>query len=199
MYPKVTRATLLERVKMGDQKAWNDFYESYRGLVWLKGNDFNLTAAEQQDLLSDVMKAFFDIQGKFVYNPAKGKFRFYFRKLVSSFCLKIIKARMISIEEIEETNPGTTLVVDNSFESESDNEAFEWKVFLVREAIKEVKRTMDSRKLQCFLRCKVNGEAPVKVAKELEISLATAYNYCNEVRCEIRAVALELQQEADAF
>ena len=199
MYPNVTRATLLDRVKQGDEKAWNDFYEAYRGLVWLKGSDYHLTEAEQQDLLSDVMKAFFDIQGKFIYKPGKGRFRDYFRKMVSSFCLKIIKKRLISVEEIEETNPGTTLVVDNATEEESAKEAFEWQVCLVRQAIEEVKHTMDSRKVQCFLRCKLNAEPPVKVAKELEISLASVYNYCNEVLREVRALALRIQQESDSF
>ena len=195
MYPTSTRQTLLARVKMGDNGAWNEFYKAYRGLVWLKGSDYNLTEAEQQDLLSDVMNAFFDIQGKFTYDPAKGKFRFYFRKLVSSFCLRIIRKRMVSLEEKEEENPGTTLGVDNSAEEESAKDAFEWRVCLMRQAIEEVKRTMDSRKVQCFLRCKVKEEAPAKVAKELEISLATVYNYCNSVMAEVRTLMSILQNE----
>ncbi len=197
MYPNATRQTLLARVKMGDEGAWNDFYKAYRGLVWLKGSDYNLTEAEQQDLLSDVMNAFFNIQGKFIYDPSKGKFRFYFRKLVSSFCLKIIKKRMVSLEEKEEENPATSLIVDNSVEEESANEAFEWRVCILRQAIEEVKRTMDGRKVQCFIRCKLKEEAPVKVAKELEISLATVYNYCNEVLREVKALALKLEEEAE--
>jgi len=36
MYPSMTRQSLLERMKEGDENAWQEFYEQYRSLVWLK-------------------------------------------------------------------------------------------------------------------------------------------------------------------
>ena len=189
MYPQVTRRTLLERVKAGENCAWSEFYETYRSLVWLKGKDYNLTDAEQQDLLSDVMSAFFNAQGKFIYDPKIGQFRYYFRKLIASCCIKIIKKRL----------PNS--IDDGNGESQeppaptNDEDDFEWKAFLLHLAIEEVTETMDTRQVQCFLRCKKNGESPVKVASDMQISLATAYNYCNAVMNSVKAIVVRLEKE----
>ena len=197
MYPKFTRQTLLEKLKEGDNNAWKEFYESYRSLVWLKGQDYNLTEAEQQDLLSDVMSAFFTAQGNFTYDRSKGKFSWYFRKIIVSCCIKIIKKRL----PLE--SGGTTQLGDDGKKKDGidsvpePNETDErtWRALLLRQGLQEVKKTMDSRKVQCFLRCRLYEEEPAKVAKSLNISLATAYNYCNEVFSELRVVVRKLNQE----
>ena len=187
MYPSVTRQTLLDRIKSGDEGAWNEFYEAYRGLVWLKGRDYNLTETEQQDLLSDVMLAFFNVQGKFLYDPSKGKFRFYFRKLIASCSLKIISKRTPDVPE------GTD--VEGVPEQESEAEEAEWQAALFRQALNIVKQTMDSRQVQCFMRCKLEGESPVDVADDMGISLATAYNYCNATIKELKVIVRQLNEQ----
>jgi len=197
MYPKVTRQTLLDKLKDGDNNAWKEFYEAYRSLVWLKGQDYNLTDAEQQDLLSEVMAAFFTAQGKFTYEPSKGKFGWYFRKVISSFCIKIIKKRLPLEEDDagqaldEGRNKNSITEIPDTQESEDD----EWKALVLRQALQEIKQTMDSRKVQCFMRCRLDDEEPGKVAKSLGISLATAYNYCNEVFNELKYLALQLKRQ----
>ena len=197
MYPDSTRQTLLAHLKSGDENAWNEFYKAYRGLVWLKGSDYNLTNAEQQDLLSDVMVAFFNAQGKFTYDPSKGKFRFYFRKLVTSCCIRILRKRMESIDDKEDDSNSQAVIPDPSTEPDDSQGLQEWRVCLMRQAIEQVKKSMDSRKMQCFIRCKLKDESPVTVAKELDISLATAYNYCNAVLNEVKAVAKALENESE--
>ena len=186
MYPNVTRQSLLERMKEGDENAWQEFYEQYRSLVWLKGSDYGLTETEQQDLLIEVMLDFFNVQGKFHYDPSKGKFRFYFRKLVVARCLKIIKKRTpIATDDIDiERIPVETIDDD-----------YEYKAFLFRRALKEVERTMESTRVQCFKRCKIEGESPVNVAADLEISLATAYNYCNNVMEKLKELVKEYSEQ----
>lgn len=186
MYPSATRQSLLERIKEGDENAWREFYEQYRSLVWLKGSDYGLTETEQQDLLIEVMLDFFNVQGKFQYDPSKGRFRYYFRKLVIARCIKIIKKR--------------TPVVPNDvdiekYPVETADDDYEWKAFLLRRALKEVERTMESTRVQCFKRCKIEGESPANVAADLEISLATAYNYCNDVMEKLKELVKEYSEE----
>lgn len=186
MYPTDTKLTLLKRIKAGDEIAWREFYESYKSLVWLKGNDYNLTETEQQELLSDVMLDFFNAQGKFQYNPSKGKFRFYFRRLIAARCIKIIKKRPHTISQIDD--------IDNIPKPVQDDE-YEWKAFLTQMAIDHVKKTMDSRQVQCFLRCKLHNESPAKVAADLEISLASAYNYIDTVMKELKKLVAQLTEQ----
>ncbi len=186
MYPSVTRQSLLNLVKQGDEIAWQEFYEQYRSLVWLKGSDYHLTETEQQELLSDVMLDFFNAQGKFQYDPSKGQFRYYFRRLVAARCIKIIRKRTpempddVDIEKVPD---------------ETEKDEYEWKAFLLRKALKEVERTVESTRVQCFKRCKIENESPVKVAADLEISLATAYNYCNAVLEEMRRLVKQYSEQ----
>lgn len=185
MYPSVTNMTLLNRIKDGDEIAWREFYESYRSLVWLKGSDYNLTEIEQQELLSDVMLDFFNAQGRFHYDPSKGKFRFYFRKLIIARCLKIISKR---IEQIP-----SGVVIDEIPDSSQDDD-YEWKAFLLQKALEQVKETMDSSQVQCFMRCKLGNESPVEVAADLDISLSSAYNYINAVLGQLKQLVVQLSE-----
>ena len=186
MYPSVTRQSLLERIKEGDENAWREFYEQYRSLVWLKGNDFGLTETEQQDLLIEVMLDFFNVQGKFQYDPSKGRFRYYFRKLVIARCIKIIKKR----------TPVMPNGVDiEKYPVETTDDDYEWRAFLLRRALKEVERIMESTRVQCFKRCKIEGESPATVADDLEISLATVYNYCNDVMEKLKELVKEYSEK----
>ena len=90
----VTRLSILEGVKRGDNPSWEEFYRIYRPLVWLRGSDYGLSEQEQADLLSDVMKAFFDAQRTFQYRPEKGRFRDYFREIIRNqiFLIQIGRA-----------------------------------------------------------------------------------------------------------
>ncbi len=54
---------------------------------------------------------------------------------------------------------------------------------------------MESTRVQCFKRCKIEGESPANVAADLEISLATAYNYCNDVMEKLKELVKEYSEE----
>ncbi len=186
MYPTDTKLTLLKRIKAGDEIAWREFYESYKSLVWLKGSDYNLTETELKELLSDVMLDFFNAQGKFQYDPSKGKFRFYFRRLIAARCIKIIKKRLDPIPKGEDIN---------DIPEPTQDDEYEWKAFLLQRAIDQVKKTMDSTRVQCFIRCKLQNESPAAVAADLDISLASAYNYINAVMKELKQLVAQLMEK----
>ena len=79
----ITRPSLLNRIKEGDEISWYDFYDTYKPLIWLMGTDYSLTQSEKEDLVQNVMTDFFNVQGKFTYDPAKGSFRSYFRMIIT--------------------------------------------------------------------------------------------------------------------
>ena len=186
MYSISTRQSLLERIKGGDEIAGRKFYELYRSLVWFMGNEYGLTDTEQRELLQEVMLDFFNAQGKFQYDSSKGHFRCYFRMLVTAQCIKIIKRR----------TPAVPYGVDikNGFD-ESDDGDIEWRAFLLRRALKTVAKTMETTRVQCFKRCKLEHESPVKVAADLEISLTTAYSYCNVVMSRLKELMREYAEQ----
>ena len=127
-------------------------------------------------------------QGKFQYDPSKGRFRCYFRKLVVARCIKIINKRTPVVPDDIDIEKYPLEVTDDDCER---------RAFLLRRALKEVERTMESTRVQCFKRCKIEGESPANVATDLEISLATAYNYCNVVMEKVKALVKVYSEQDD--
>ncbi len=176
----ITRPSLLNRIKEGDQISWYDFYDTYKPLIWLMGSDYKLTQTEKEDLVQNVMTDFFNIQGKFTYDPSKGSFRSYFRMIIKARIFKTLKARKYSDDDVDIEN------ID--IPDESSNEEDEWQAFALSQALNEVMNTLDARQVQAFIRCKLEGQKPADVAKSYGVSQATIYNDCNFVMKRITEI-----------
>ena len=57
-YPS-THKTLLERVQNGEEIAWSEFYDRYKGIIRAGGSLYHFNEDEQDDLLQRVMVKFF--------------------------------------------------------------------------------------------------------------------------------------------
>ena len=101
-----TRKSLLAKVRSGDEVSWQEFYDAYKPLIILCGGDCGLTYDENEELVQKVMCEIFqkDIVGKydpdnipdnvvFKYDPAKGRFRHFLRKIIRNHAIGIYRAR----------------------------------------------------------------------------------------------------------
>ena len=62
----------------------------------------------------------------------------------------------------------------------------EWKRHVFWCAMKQVRRELPRKTVDVFERCDLNGEAPAAVAAEMNVSLATVYNYRSGVLARLR-------------
>lgn len=189
----VTRLSILEGVKRGDNPSWEEFYRIYRPLVWLRGSDYGLSEQEQADLLSDVMKAFFDAQRTFQYRPEKGRFRDYFREIIRNQIFLILRRRGKAAGQVELTEAPEPMD-ENDEQSRHRHEDDEWQALLFRRALEEVQATMPPRQVQAFMLCKMQDQKPTEVSKLQGVSLATVYNDCNAVFERLRLLVRELEE-----
>ena len=189
----VTRLSILEGVKRGDNPSWEEFYRIYRPQVWLRGSDYGLSEQEQADLLSDVMKAFFDAQKTFQYRPEKGRFRDYFREIIRNQIFLILRRRGKAAGQVELTEAPEPMD-ENDEQSRRRHEDDEWQALLFRRALEEVQATMPPRQVQAFMLCKMQGQKPTEVSKLQGVSLATVYNDCNAVFERLRLLVRELEE-----
>lgn len=189
----VTRLSILEGVKRGDNPSWEEFYRIYRPLVWLRGSDYGLSEQEQADLLSDVMKAFFDAQKTFQYRPEKGRFRDYFREIIRNQIFLILRRRGKAAGQVELTEAPEPMD-ENDEQSRRRHEDDEWQALLFRRALEEVQATMPPRQVQAFMLCKMQDQKPTEVSKLQGVSLATVYNDCNAVFERLRLLVRELEE-----
>ena len=153
-----TRKSLLAKVRSGDEVSWREFYETYKPLILLCGGDHHLTADEKEELISKVMCEIFqkDIVGKydpekipdgvvFKYDPAKGRFRHFLRKIIRNQALGIIRkrSRHVSLDGPDAPDP----VAEDEWESDW---AREWQRHLYIEALKELKLRVDAKTYSAF-------------------------------------------------
>jgi RNA polymerase sigma factor (sigma-70 family) len=83
--PQNTRASLLMRLAPGDpgrEVAWAEFYRVYAPMICGFARRMGASSAEVEDLVQDVLRAFFAASPEFQYDPAKGRFRGYLKTCV---------------------------------------------------------------------------------------------------------------------
>ncbi|MDD3155117.1 MAG: sigma-70 family RNA polymerase sigma factor [Victivallaceae bacterium] len=164
-----TNKTLLERIHDNDDVSWTEFYETYTPLIRLRGRDFSLNEEELRELAQDVMFAIFKSSERFVYDPAKGKFRNYL-KTVTAHCVgAILRRRKNAAVYCEEDNvPDESDVLEASWNSE-------WNAHLVEEALRMLREKMEPLSYQAFIFYAIEGKSAVAVARSLDISVNAVY------------------------
>src|SRR4051812_31650093 len=71
-----TRATLLDRLKnWQDRSSWQQFFDTYWGLIYGVARQAGLNDAEAQDVVQETMSAVAKHMPSFKYNPALGSFK----------------------------------------------------------------------------------------------------------------------------
>lgn len=83
--PQNTRASLLLRLRPGDparEVAWNEFYDLYAPIISGFARRVGANRSEVEDLVQEVLRAFFSVIPEFAYDPAKGRFRGYLKTCV---------------------------------------------------------------------------------------------------------------------
>ncbi len=81
VYPETDR-TMLERIISGDDIAWQDFYDTYAGVVAAICRASRVPASAVDDVVQEAMRRFSDRSSHFIYMPERAKFRTYFNRIV---------------------------------------------------------------------------------------------------------------------
>src|SRR2546428_608386 len=71
-----TRASLLERLKdLGDQASWNEFYQTYRELIYSVTRKAGLNETEAEDVVQNTVISVAKKMPGFTYDPATDSFK----------------------------------------------------------------------------------------------------------------------------
>ncbi|MCE9619785.1 MAG: sigma-70 family RNA polymerase sigma factor [Planctomycetes bacterium] len=168
--PYQTSATMLLRLRadgtLDRQLGWSDFSAMYGPVIAGFARNAGAKPQEVDDILQDVMLGFFRQSRVFEYDPAKGRFRGYLKRIT----LNAIRDRH------RRKRPGVGLPEDfDPPERESHLSAAwdrEWTEHLVRRALEKVKTNIQPKTLEAFDRYGVRGEPIASVASDLGMSEA---------------------------
>ena len=177
-YP-TTRTTLLDRLN-GDEAAWTEFFQRYRGAIADIGRYKGLSPDECADLVQNVMIRFHRrIEAGFKYDPALAKFRTFFSRLVKGCVYDLLRLGKKSGVPLD----GIAVEDDGSRPDEILDMALmeKWRTIIREEAMLELAQRVDEKTFQAFQLYALE-DRPVKETAEL-LDLSVDSVYVAKTRC----------------
>lgn len=188
-----TSRTLLQRIRSGGsdrEVAWGEFQTRYEPLIRAYATSRGGKTHEVDDVVQDVMLAFFSAQSSFRYDPAAGRFRSY---LYASTARALGRLRT---RFAWDTNAG-----DDHLSSLEDPAAkAEWDALWEREQLKYGVEQLrkyyeDDATFQAFYRVAIEGIEPATVATQLGLSRDAVYKAHGRCLVRLRLVMEKLVEE----
>lgn len=184
-----TRLSVLARVRQGADVGWEEFANIYRPLVILRGKDRGLTESELDDLIQDVLVACFSGQTMFRYDPQKGSFRSYLRKVIDRRALDILRKRASrerSFSALKEA--GAIKTTDEQYHKMQERWDQAWRRHLLREALTVVREQVSASTMEAFEMSAFQGRPARDVAAHIGISVEDVYVCKHRVLARLRTV-----------
>ncbi len=198
-----TRKSLLAKVRERDAVSWSEFYQAYKPLILLCGNDCFLTPDENDELVQQVMVEIFkkDIIGKydmdnipdnitFKYDPAKGRFRHYLRKIIRNQAIKIYhkrkKAMSLKDKDSQIEEPST-----DAWEQMWDEE---WQRHVLTMALTELKGCVQPETYVAFEMYALQERPVQEVAEFLNLSIPAIYTAKSRCISTLKEIVKHLEE-----
>lgn len=183
-----TRISMLSAIKRGDELRWEDFYKTYKSLIYFVGRDLGLNDTEKEDLVQDVMSYFFKKSETFIYDREKGKFRSYFKRIIKNKAIDIIRGRKngtISAQTVQDIIENIPAKLDMNWDAQ-------WKKHIFKEAVKEVQNQVTPQVFKVFSLVALKKMSVEDVSVSLGISKNAVYVYKNGAVSKLRSIVKEL-------
>jgi len=191
-----TRQTLLLRLKAdspGREIAWREFYRCYAPIIGGFARNMGVRPEDVADVTHDVLLGFFAVSPKFVYDPARGRFRGYLKTCVwRVFQKKFGKRLRVDGRPVEEIDPGDSHV-DATWNDVWDRERLQAALEIVR--TRYMARPDKARTFRAFEMYALLDSSAEDVARELEISVESVHQAKSRVSKAIRAALAEIEVE----
>ena len=169
--PYQTSASMLLRLRadgtLDRQVGWNDFSKMYGSVIAGFARNAGAKPQEVDDILQDVMLGFFKQSRVFEYDPAKGRFRGYLKRITLNAIRDRYRRKRPSVGLPESYDPPAG---ESELNAAWDRE---WTEHLLRRALEKVKINIQPKTLEAFERYGVRGEPVASVAKDLDMSEAS--------------------------
>lgn len=179
--PYATRRSLLSRVKNPeDHESWQDFYDTYRKLVYSVASKAGLNHSECEDVVQDTFIALSKSMPTFKYDPKVGSFKSW---LVHTTQFKIgdqfRKRKRRHVSDRSSTREGRTRTIERIPDPVSVNveDIFEaeWRERVLELAVEKLKQQVSAAQFQIFDLYVVKKWPVRKVAETLGISSGRVY------------------------
>jgi len=190
----VTRASLLTRVRdPSDQAAWREFEARYGDLILGYARARGLQHADAEDVRQGVLVKLSRTLRGFEYQPARGRFRDYLRRVV----------RTVLIDERSRPNALRNAVDGSMIEAVSTEDPDvpdvlwerEWTDHHYRRALRTIRETFEPRSVELFERL-VAGEDLAALAARFGTSEQAVHKVKQRIRERMKElIAAQVREE----
>lgn len=200
-----TRKSLLAKVRGGDEVSWQEFYTAYKPLILLCGGDCGLTQDEKEELVQKVMCEIFqkDIIGKydpdnvpthivFKFDPSKGRFRHYLRKIIRYQAIRIFNQRKNHESIDAENSPVRSISSNDEWNAAWDEE---WYRHILHMAMTELKGRVQPETFVAFEMYAVQNRKVEEVANFLNLSVSSVYTAKSRCISALREIIKDLEDK----
>lgn len=187
-----TRASIFIRLKsdgtIDRELGWQQFAQKYSRVIAGFARNAGLPAQEADDVLQDVLLGFFRVSEAFEYDPKKGRFRGYLKRIT----LNAIRARHrrkrpdVGIEDYQEP------VLPPDLDDQWDRQ---WTEQLLSRAMAEVREDVEEKTWRAFELYGIRGTSAAAVADETGMSEAAIRHAKMRLTKQLRAVVDRLRAE----
>lgn len=200
----VTRQSLLRR--LGDKEdtaGWQEFFETYWGLIYGMGRRAGLNDADAQDVVQETVIAVARRMEGFVYDPQRGSFKAWLRQLTRWRIQDQLLRNRREADRRHHRHPNEedsrTATVERvadpaaeEFESEWDTR---WEENLLQVAIERTKQRVSPASYRIYDCCVHEELSPPQVARLLRVNLAKVYLARHRVGRVVQEELLRLRRE----
>ena len=199
-----TRASLLNRLKdPGDEVSWNDFYATYRELIYSVARRAGLTERESDEVVQDTLISVAKKMPGFTYDPSKDSFKGWLLTVTRWRIRDQLerRARILSREEqprvrLSDEQDTRTATIDRVADPASDRLGVvweqEWEKHLLQIALGRIKRQAHPQHYQIYHLHVILGQSVREVARALNVTTPQIYlakhRVGNLIKKEIRAL-----------
>jgi RNA polymerase sigma factor (sigma-70 family) len=199
-----THASLLERLRdLEDQDSWQQFYTTYRRLIFSFALKHGLAATEAEEVVQETVISVARNLPEFRYDPARCSFKTWLFKLTMWRIQDQLRKRRPEIKSVHrpagETDRTPTVERVPGPEGERLTALWEeeWKKDLFERALERMKPQVDEKHFQIFDLYAVQGWPARDVARSLGVSVARVYLIKHRVGRLLATEVHRLQRETE--
>lgn len=180
-YSKTRKSLIAKLTNWEDQKAWDEFYQTYWRLIYSVAIKSGLRSEEAFDCVQETVLAIAKQSQKNMYQSDKGSFKSWLMNMtrwrINDQYRKRKKDTAMHVSEA--TDDRDTVIIERYEDPQGDvlNRLWEseWKQNLTEAAVARVKMVISPKQFQIFDYYVIKGWDATRVRKQLDVSMAQVY------------------------
>lgn len=193
-----TQYNMIASLKDENSQAWENFFSSYVKLIRLHGKDCGIKEEYLDDLVQDVMISISKACKTFQYDPDKGRFRDFLKRIIRARAADILRkyyrreANLLQTEMEETLLDAVPDLAPQPDEALDEYFSSEWKHVFIKNCLRVLKNSINPKHYQIFFMLEIQKQPVTEVAAFSGLSPVTIYSIRSRVENKLAQVAEKL-------